>query len=81
MVDQTSLERVPSRCINMVLLNTEIIIRMAITTRTSSNTASIPMDQQTIRYLLAPKFVRQKAATRRNELLRSVVRILPGADA
>ena len=31
MVDQTSLERVPSRCINMVLLNTEIIIRMAIT--------------------------------------------------
>ena len=81
MLDQTSLEPIPSRCINMVLLNTEIIIRMAIITRTSSNTVSIQMDQQTTKYPLAPKFVRQKAPTRRNELLRSVVRILPGADA
>jgi hypothetical protein len=83
MLDQTSLERVLSKCTNMVLNNTETIIRMAITTiiRTSSNMVSIPMDQQTIKYLPGLKCEHQKAATRQNELVSSVVKILPGADA
>jgi hypothetical protein len=77
------LERVLSRCINMDLNNIETIIRMVVimVTRTSSNMASIPMDRQTAKFLPDLKDDRQKAATKQNERLSSVVEILLGADA
>jgi hypothetical protein len=83
MADLISLERVLSRCINMDLNNIETIIRMVVTTviRVSSNMVSILMDRQATKFLLDPKYDRQKAATKQNERLSSVVKILPGADA